>query len=360
MIPIASPVLGETERERVAAVMERGMIANGTEVREFEEEFAEYCGADHGVATTNGTTALHAALVGLGVGRGDRVLTTPFSFVATANAIRHAGAEPVFADVDPRTYTLDPEATREQAVEHDIDGILVVHLYGLPAEMDALVDLAAEFEVPLIEDCAQAHGATYRGDRVGSIGDVACFSFYPTKNMTTGEGGMVVTDRAPVADRVAQFIDHGRVEDSEGDIHETVGHNFRLTNIAAAIGRTQLERLPSFIDQRRENADRLTTGLADTDLVTPTEPTDRRHVYHQYTVRTDDRSTLRDRLDDHGVGTGVYYPRGIHEQPAYADVNHDAPTTARLTDEVLSLPVHPTVADAELDHIVEVIRNGGC
>ncbi|QCS41959.1 DegT/DnrJ/EryC1/StrS aminotransferase family protein [Natrinema versiforme] len=354
MIPIANPELGERETDRVSAVLESGMLADGDEVRAFEREFADYCDTEFGVATANGTAALHAALEGLGIGAGDRVLTTPFSFVATANAIRHAGAEPVFADIEPATYNLDPAAAREVARTDDIDAILVVHLYGCPAELDAFVDLAAELEVPLIEDCAQAHGATYRGERIGSFGDAACFSFYPTKNMTTGEGGIVLTDRRDVAAGVERFVDHGRTDEGT---HASVGHNFRMTSLAAAIGRAQLERLPTFLERRRENAARLTDGLAGTSLSLPTEPAHTRHAYHQYTVRTDDRRAMRDHLAAHDVGAGVYYPACIHEQPAYDGVTHDAPAAERAAAEVLSIPVHPNVSADDIDRITGVIAD---
>ncbi|WP_121742937.1 DegT/DnrJ/EryC1/StrS family aminotransferase [Natronorubrum halophilum] len=354
MSAIARPILGEAEVERVAEVIRSGMIADGSTVREFEREFSAFCGVDHGVATSNGTTALHAALIGLGIGPGDRVLTTPFSFIATANAIRLVGADPVFADIDPETYNLDPAAARAVAAEEEIDAIVVVHLYGLPAEMDAFVDLAADLDVPLVEDAAQAHGATYDGTPVGSFGDAACFSFYPTKNMTTGEGGIVVTDRPGVAARVRQFVNHGRTDTYA---HATVGHNFRMTNIAAAIGRVQLERLPEFVERRRENATRLSAGLSDTDLVLPVEPPPAKHAFHQYTVRvrSRDRTRLADYLADHDIGSGVYYPTCIHEQPAYDGIDADAPLAEQAARDVLSLPVHPSVSDAEIDRISTVI-----
>ncbi|WP_440771935.1 DegT/DnrJ/EryC1/StrS family aminotransferase [Natronorubrum sp. DTA28] len=354
MTAIAQPILGAEEIERVSDVINSGTIADGPEVRDFEDEFAAYCGAAHGVATSNGTTALHAALVGLGIGPGDRVLTTPFSFIATANAIRLVGAEPVFADIDPATYNLDPEAVRTTAAETDIDAIIVVHLYGLPAEMGAFADLAADLDVPLVEDAAQAHGATYDGAPVGSFGDAACFSFYPTKNMTTGEGGIVLTDRSGVAERVRQFIDHGRTGTYE---HATVGHNFRMTSLAAAIGRVQLERLPGFIEQRRANATRLSAGLSDTALALPVEPSATKHAFHQYTVRvhSDDRGQLVDHLADRDIGWGVYYPSCIHQQPAYDGTVADVPHAEQAAREVLSLPVHPSVSNEEIDRIASVV-----
>ncbi|MGQ4554928.1 aminotransferase class I/II-fold pyridoxal phosphate-dependent enzyme [Halobellus sp. GM3] len=354
MIPIADPKLGDKELDRVRSVLESGMLADGPEVRSFEDEFASYCGTEYAVATSNGTTALHASMEGLGLGSGDNVLTTPFSFVASANAIRLCGAEPVFADIDPRTYALDPDATREVLEERDdIDAIVVVHLYGLAADMDAFCSIADEYDLLLIEDAAQAHGAEYDGTRVGSFGDAACFSFYPTKNMTTGEGGMITTDREEVADAAARFVNHGRTDGYE---HVELGHNFRMTSLAAAIGRAQLERLPELTEQRRSNAGRLSNGLQETPLTLPHEPKDRRHVYHQYTVRADDRDKLRRHLEESGVGTGIYYPKCIHEQEAYADVEYTAPMAEAAAEEVLSLPVHSNVSELNIETITTAVR----
>ena len=354
-IPIADPELGEREIERVRRVIESGALADGPEVRRFEEEFADFCGADRAVAASNGTAALHAALVALGIGPGDAVVTSPFSFVASANAVRLAGAEPVFADVDPETYALDPEAVESVVRERDdVTAVLAVHLYGLPADLGHLLDVADDYDLALIEDAAQAHGAAYRGERVGSFGDAACFSFYPTKNMTTGEGGMITTDREDVAERAASFVNHGRSADGGYD-HVRLGHNLRLTSLAAAIGRVQLARLPDYNAARRSNAAYLTDALADAPVETPTEPDDRRHVYHQYTVEADDRDGLAAHLDDVGVGTGVYYPTPIHEQPAYDGTEWDAPVAERAADRVLSLPVHPNVSERDLRTIATAI-----
>ena len=353
MIPIANPDVGDEGKERVDNVLDGGMLADGPEVREFESEFADYCGAERGVATSNGTTALHAALEALGIGDGDRVLTSPFSFVASANAIRFAGADPVFADIDPETYNLDSDAVESVVTKEDVDAIVAVHLYGLPAAMDRLTDIADRHDLALVEDAAQAHGASLDGQRVGSFGDAACFSFYPTKNMTTGEGGMITTDRGDVADRAAQFVNHGRNDEYE---HERLGHNFRMTSVAAAIGRAQLERLPDFTEKRRANARRLTEGLADTPVTTPTEPPGRRHVYHQYTVRVDDREAFRDHMDEQGVGTGVYYPKPIHEQPAYEGHDQSLPAAEAVAREVVSLPVHPGVDGSDARKIVSAVE----
>lgn len=354
MIPIAKPQIGPEAINQIEDIVESGMLADGPEVRAFEGEFSEFCGTNHGIATANGTTALHASLEALDIGEGDRVLTTPFSFVASANAIRFTGATPVFTDINPDTYNLDPDEAHRILETDSVDAILAVHLYGLPADFEVLVDLTEDFDIPLVEDAAQAHGATVNGQSVGSIGDVGCFSFYPTKNMTTGEGGMITTDDQEIADRAASFINHGR---SDGYEHVRLGHNFRMTSIAAAIGRNQLSRLPEYIEQRRQNAKRLTEALEPTTVTTPAEPANRTHVFHQYTVRHDNRDALREHLEEQDIGTGVYYPRCIHQQPAYQHVTHDAPVAEEAAEQVLSLPVHPGLSIDDLDHIIDSVRS---
>jgi perosamine synthetase len=357
-IPIANPDIGEAEREAVVSVLESGYIASGDVVTTFEEEFADYCGAERGVATANGTAALHAVCEALGV-EGRAVVTTPFSFVATANSIRLAGGEPVFADVDPATYNLDPDAVETILRERDdVAAIMPVHLYGLPADMHRFRELADDHDVALIEDAAQAHGASIDGQRVGSFGDAACFSFYPTKNMTTGEGGMVTTDDPELEAGIREFINHGR-DGGDAYAHVSVGHNLRLTNIAAALGRAQLDRITGFTEARRENARRLTEGLADAPVETPTVPDGMEHVYHQYTVRCSDREGLRSALEEQGVGSAVYYPTCIHELEAYEGYSVETPAAKRATEEVLSLPVHPNVSAGDVDRIVEAVTNAG-
>ncbi|GAB7095377.1 DegT/DnrJ/EryC1/StrS family aminotransferase [Halolamina litorea] len=354
MIPIADPDIGDDEIEAVRDVMESGQLADGPAVREFEEAFAEFCDTEHAVATTNGTTALHAVFEALGVGDGDAVITTPFSFVASANAIRLAGGEPVFADVDPETLTIDPAAVASVLAERDdVVAVLPVHLYGFPAEMDRLRALTDAHDVALVEDAAQAHGARYKGEPVGSLGDAACFSFYPTKNATSAEGGMVTTDDADLADRIRRYIDHGR---TSGYDHATVGHNFRMTSVCAAIGREQLRRLPFFNLARRGNAAYLTDRLADSAVETPPERPGVDASYHQYTVRTDEREALMAHLEDHGVGSKVYYPTPIHEQPAYDDVEADLPVAERAADRVLSLPVHPGLSVEDLRTVARAVE----
>lgn len=350
MIPIAQPILGKEERGRVETVLRSGKLADGAEVRQFETEFAEFCDTEYALATSNGTTALHAAIEALELEPGARVVTTPFSFIASANAIRLAGGKPIFADIDPATLNIDSEAVkaRIEAEDDGVQAILAVHLYGNPAPMEALRRLADRFGIYLIEDAAQAHGARFQGETVGSIGDVGCFSFYPTKNMTTGEGGMITTDNENIYERAARYINHGRTDQYE---HADLGHNFRMTNMAAAMGRAQLERLDEFTEARRRNARKLTKFLRDTSIKTPTEQPGGRHVYHQYTVRTPDREALQAYLETNDVGNAIYYPRCIHNQPAYSGYEVTAPKAELASEEVLSLPVHPGLSVQEVETV---------
>jgi perosamine synthetase len=352
-IHIADPDIGDAEIEAVVRVLEDGQLADGPEVRAFEDAFASYVGADHGVAASNGTTALHAALKGLGIGEGHRVLTSPFSFIASANAVRLAGADVGFVDIDPHTYNMDMDAleARLEAGEQ-VDAVVPVHIFGLPADMPRLMELADEYGFLVLEDAAQAHGATIDDQLVGSFGDAACFSFYPTKNMTTGEGGMVTTSHEDVAEATTRFVNHGRVGTYE---HSEVGHNFRMTSMAAAIGQIQLERLPEFVASRQANAARYDERLSGGPVITPEVPDGYTHAYHQYTIRVPDRDGLMAHLDDEGIGTGVYYPKAINKQPAYTDLGIEMPEAERAAAEVLSLPVHPGVSEADVDRVADAI-----
>lgn len=357
-IPIARPHIGDEEKRQVLRVLESGTLVAGPCVAEFEAAFARFIGVPHAVATSSGSTALQVALLALGIGPGDRVITTPFTFAAPSHAVIHAGATPVFADVDPATGNLDPGA-----VEHLLRGggyraILVVHLYGLPADVKALRALADRYGALLVEDCAQAHGAAAGGQRVGTFGDAAIFSFYPTKNMTTGEGGMVVTPDPDTARRARLLVDpRGDAEYA----YEVVGFNFRMTEVAGAIGLVQLAALEARNEQRRANARRLSEGLRDLPWVrVPEEPDGYRHVYHQYTVRVaGGRDALARHLTAQGIGNRVYYPALVTQTPAYRQRGFGGtyPTAERLTREVLSLPVHPGVGPEETDMIIEAVRS---
>ena len=353
-VPIADPTISTRAQARVASVLNSGQLTDGEPVRAFEREFADYCAVSHGVASANGTAALHAALSACGIGPGDTVVTTPFSFVATANAVRFCGARPVFADVDPETLTLDPEAVRKTIDDHggDVEAVVPVHLYGLAADMDAFFDIAAEYDVMIVEDAAQAHGATYRGRPAGSFGDAAAFSFYPTKNMTTGEGGMVVTNSREVAERARRFVNHGRDDDGE---YVSLGHNFRMTSIAGEIGRVQLERLPEFLRARREHAARYDRALSGSPVTAPPDPDWAEHAYHQYTVQCDDPDHLAAFLDDRGVDSTVYYEEPINETPAYETVPASTAVASRASERVLSVPVHPELSESQVETVATAL-----
>lgn len=358
-IPIATPLITDDEKRRVLEVLESGQLVAGRQVRAFERAFSAYVGASHGVATSSGTAALLVALDAAGIGPGDVVVTSPFSFVATANAVLHRGARPLFVDIDPRTYTLNPDAVADAlAGAPGVRAVLPVHLYGLPCRIDALVQIARAHGLLLIEDAAQAHGAAFRGRRVGTFGDAGVFSFYASKNLTTGEGGMIVTDQTALADRARTLVDCGQ---TSRYVYEALGYNHRMTEIAGALGLAQLASLDARTARRRENAARLSAGLADLDwLVPPYEPDGCVHVYHQYTLRV---PRVRDRLarylDAHGIETRVYYPQPLHRSPLYRRLGYGGarcPEADRAAREVLSIPVHPALTEADIDRIIHTIR----
>ena len=350
MIPIASPVIGEPEKAAVLRVLESGVLAQGPAVEAFETAFAERLGVRHAVAVGSGSAALLVALLAHGVGEGDEVITTPFSFIASANAVLFAGARPRFVDVREDDFNIDPELI-ERMVTPRTKAIIPVHLYGNPCRMDNIEAIARRHGLAIVEDGCQAHGASIEGRPVGTFG-TACFSFYPTKNMTTGEGGMVTTDDADVAAQARMLRNHGQ---SERYLHERIGFNWRMTDLAAAIGLAQLDRLEEGNARRRANARRLNESC--TGVVTPPERECSHHVYHQYTVRVPgQRDELLSHLREHGVGAVVYYPMPIHRQPVYRRLGYrdDLPVAERLSTEVLSLPVHPSLTEGELDTIATV------
>jgi dTDP-4-amino-4,6-dideoxygalactose transaminase len=350
MIPIAKPFIGDEERAAVDRVLRSGGMAQGPEVEAFEKEFSTLVGGRHCVAVNSGTSALHLALVAMGIGPGDEVIVPSFSFAATANSVCLAGATPVFVDIDPETYCISPAAV-EAAVGPKTAAVMPVHLYGHPAAMSELEAIASRHSLAIIEDAAQAHAASIDGRNVGEFGLTACFSFYPTKNMTTGEGGLVVTPSEEVARMLRLLRNQGMERRYE---NEVVGFNVRMTDIAAAIGRVQLTRLAGWTADRQRNADYLTARL--TAVTTPSVAPGASHVYHQYTVRSSDRDGLHQRLTDRGVGSGVYYPTPIHRLPSFA-LDLDLPVTAKAADEVLSLPVHPALSTDDLDAVVAAVNN---
>jgi perosamine synthetase len=351
MILLATPQVGAEERAAVDRVMASGMLAQGPEVAAFEEEFRTVVGGRQCVAVNSGTAALHLGLLALGIGPGDEVIVPSFTFAATANAVALCGASPVFADIEPDHFTLDPMAVADAITERTA-AIMPVHLYGHPADMTALRQIADRHQIALVEDAAQAHMASWGGTPAGALGDLAIFSFYPTKNMTTGEGGMVVTaDEALV--RAVRLLRNQGMEQRYAN--EMVGFNARMTDIGAAIGRVQLEKLPCWTAQRRANAKVLDTHLEG--VVVPAVAEGVEHAYHQYTVRTTDRTGLLDRLSQHSIGAGVYYPTPVHRLPSF-DLKHlDLSETERAAAEVVSLPIHPGLSEDDLDRIIRTVND---
>jgi perosamine synthetase len=356
MIPISRPDIGPAEEEAVLEVLRSGMLAMGRKTVAFEEAWAAYCGVKHAVLMSNGTVAQEAVLHALGIGPGDEVITVSFSFNATVSVILRAGATPVFVDVRDDDFCLDP-AQVEAAITPRTKAIMPVHLYGLMADMDPLVEIAERHGLVIIEDAAQAHGAAYRGKRAGQFGP-AMFSLYATKNLMTGEGGFATTDDDGMADRLRLFRNHGmRVRYH----HEELGTNFKPTDLSAAIGLAQLGRLDERTDRRRHNAAYLAAQLGG-DYLVPTVPEGRDHVWHQFVMRfPGERQAVIDGLTERGIGTLIYYPIPIHKQaylqtfmPGAADL--DLPITNRLSDEVLAIPVHPMLSDQDLVTIVEGVR----
>jgi perosamine synthetase len=357
MIPIAKPIIDDEEIEEVVKVLRSGFIAQGPKVAEFEDKFAEYVGVKHAVASSSGTTALHLALLAAGICPGDEVITTPFTFAATGNSILYVGAKPVFVDIDNKTYNIDPEMI-EKAVTDKTKAIMPVHLYGQPADMDPINKIAADHELIVIEDAAQAHGAIYNGKKTGSIGDMGCFSFYPTKNMTTSEGGMITTDNKEMAEKARVLRAHG---ESERYTHVVLGYNFRMTDIAAAIGIVQLQKLENFNEKRIENARFLTEQISKINgIEAPFVAENVKHVFHQYTVRVESskRDELMEFLNKNGIGTGIHYPKPIYQQKLYQEleISGSCPEAEIASSEVLSLPVHPSLDGTDLEKIVSVLK----
>jgi len=360
-IPIAKPYIADEEIDAVIRVLKSGILAQGNEVYAFEKEFAEYQGVKHAIAVANGTVGLDIALKAIGIRERHEVITTPFTFIATANAVLYQGARPVFADIDPKTYNLDPNSVLE-AITPRTSAIIVVHLYGQPADMKAFREIADDHKLLLIEDCAQAHGATFMGRKVGGFGDVAVFSFYATKNMTTGEGGMIVTNDDKIAEKARILRDQGQTAKY---VHEELGYNYRMTNIQATIGRVQLKRLEEMNNKRIENAKYLTRYLLGVKGIVPPYVDHRvKHVFHQYVIRVTDefpltRNKLIEKLREKGVETAVHYPIPIHHQPLYKRLGYPqdvCPNAIEASRRVLSLPVHPLLTKEDLDYIINAIK----
>jgi perosamine synthetase len=361
MIPITTVKFGADEERLVLEVLRSGSVAQGPKVKQFEEQFAELSGARHAVAVNNGTTALVAALEVLDLKPGDEVITSPFTFVATLNAILESGATAVFADVRRNDFNLDPESVASRITEKS-KVLLPVHLYGQMADMNPLDALATQHGMKILEDSAQSHGATYNGRGAGSYG-LGTFSFYATKNITTGEGGMITTDDDQLADRLRVLRNQGM---RARYAYEVAGHNYRLTDLQAALALPQLSRYNSIVEARQRNAARLIDGLTGvTGIVPPQQIDGRRHVWHQFTIQvTAEAPVTRDefvsRLQGAGIGCGIYYPTLLFDYDAYRDHprvrRSDTPVAAGLANTVVSLPVHTDLSEDDLSTIIAEVR----
>ncbi len=359
MIAIACPLFGNEEEEAILQVLASGQLAQGERVAAFERGFAEVCQVKEAVAVSSGTAALHLALLAHNIGPGDEVITTPFSFAATANVILLVGATPVFVDIEPDTFTLDPVQV-EAAITPRTKALIPVHLYGHPCNMSRLMEIATAHQLAMIEDACQAHAASIDGRPAGSFG-TGCFSFYATKNITTGEGGMITTNDPAVAEQARLLRNHGQHERYR---HLALGHNLRMTEMQAALGLVQLSKLEQFTQQRIANAAYLTERLSSM-VRTPVVRPGYRHVYHQYTIRVPDRrNEWALKLRGRGIGTGIHYPLLIHQQPFYREAtgkfrlgahNGTLPVAEAAAEQVLSLPVHPALKEADLATIAREV-----
>lgn len=352
MISAAHPSIGRKERKAVDRVMRSGMLAQGPEVAAFEREFSSVVAGRECIALNSGTSALHMAFVAAGITRGDEVIVPSFSFAATANAVALTGATPVFVDIEPDYFTLNP-ALLETAITKKTKAIMPVHLYGHPADMISINSIAQKHNLLVFEDAAQAHAASINGIPVGAWSEAASFSFYPTKNMTSGEGGMVSTNNPSLARAIRLLRNQGMEKRYE---NEVIGFNTRMTDVHAAIGRVQLAQLSGWTQQRQENARFLNANI--TGVKTPNTALGMEHVFHQYTVRvpSGERDSFAAELTKRGVGNGIYYPTPIHELPSF-HLNKNLPETSLAAQEVLSLPVHPALKKRDLEKIVTTVNS---
>ena len=341
----------------VARVLDSGQFVLGSEVAAFEQEFATHCGAADCIALNSGTSALHLALLAAGIGPGDEVITVPFTFVASVAAILYVGARPVLVDIDARSFTLDPTAI-EAAITHRTKAILPVHLYGQPADMDPIIEVARRHGLVVIEDAAQAHGAQYKGRPVGSLADMACFSFYPGKNLGAyGEGGAVTTSNPDYTRTIRMLRDWGQDRKYH---HVLRGFNYRMEAFQGAILRVKLRHLERWTEARRAIVDKYNRRLADSGVERPTEMPWARHVYHLYTLRTENRDALQKALLENGIQTGIHYAAPVHLQPAYANLGYRPgalPQSEKAAEEVLSLPLYPEMTDAQIESVSQALTD---
>jgi len=356
-IPISKPIIGDEEVEAVVRVLRSGMLTRGAETENFEREFASYIGTKYAVSVMNGTIALEASLKALGVRSGDEVIVPDFTFIATASAVVNVGARPVFADIDEKTYCIDPESVNE-LITGRTRAIIPVHLFGHPADMKAINEIAEDRRLLVLEDSAQAHGAEIDGVKVGSLGHASAFSLYATKNMMTGEGGMVTTSIESVYELLLKLRKHGEAKRYMSDM---IGSNLFMTEMQAALGRVQLRKLDRWNEIRRSNAKFYIEKLSRVkEIVLPTELPGYKHVFHQFVIRVP--SELRDKLVEHlssrGIGVAIHYPYPVHDHPAYRALGYPEsinPVSKQVSKEVLSIPVHPLLTREDLEYVAASI-----
>lgn len=362
MINIAEPIIESAEIKAVNAVLRSGTLAMGPKTAEFEANFAAYCGTKYAVALNSGTAAIHSALFAVGIGKGDEVITTPFSFMATLNPILMLGARPILVDIDPSDFNLNPDKI-EAAITPKTKAIIAVDLYGQPFNYAAIAAIAKKHQLVLIEDACQAIGAIFNRQKTGSLGKVACFSLYATKNITSGQGGVLTTNDAQVAATARRFRQHGLTTDYE---YAELGYNYRMIDILAAIAIEQLKKVDQFNTARQRNAAILSEGLSGlTGIIVPEVIPGRSHVFHQYTIRITgnckvSRQEIMDQLQVRGIGSGIYYPKPLHFYPHVAKLGYkkgDFPVAEQAAREVLSLPVHPKVTVAQAHQIAAAVRD---
>ena len=346
----------EEINQAIQRVLESGWFILGKELEAFEKEFAKYIGVKHVIGVNSGSDALYLSVKALGIGKGDEVITVSHTFISTVDAITRNGAKPVFVDIDPETYTMDVSQIEKKITERT-KAIIPVHLYGHPADMDPIMEIAEEYGLYIIEDASQAHGAEYKGRKVGSIGHVACFSFYPTKNLGAyGDGGAIVTNDDELAENLRMLRNYGS---SKKYYHDFVGVNSRLDEIQAAVLRVKLGHLDEWNEKRRKIAKLYNELLEDSDVITPIEKEWAKHVYHLYVIRHRERDKLHQYLLKNGIKTQIHYPVPVHLQKAYLDLGIRAklPVTERISREILSLPMFPYLTDAEIEKIAMVVKN---
>lgn len=362
MIPIAKPIIGEEEKKAVLEVLNSGVLAQGAKVKELEEKFAQLCGTKYAIAVNSGTAAIHTALYALGIKEGDEVITTPFTFAATATPILMQHAKIVFADVKPDTFNIDPEEVKKKITKMT-KAIIVVDLFGQPADYDELQKIADEHGLAIVEDACQAVNAEFKGKKTGSFGKVAAFSFYATKNMMCGEGGILTTNDETIYEKAKMFRHHGQSEKVRY-VHQDLGYNYRLTDLQAAIAVEQLKKIDAFTNKRMENATLLTDGLKTMHgIIVPSIKSGVKHVFHQYTIKVDGFKFNRDRLMEYltskGIGNAIFYPKPLHLQPVFKKAGYkesDFPVAERLVKQVVSLPVHPSVSREDIKTIIRAFK----